>query len=307
MLRLRFSDDGGQIARGFGVYLDQNHWNVQTADVLAGLYRALSPNPNAWAPRAWLDGEIARRDDVFPRVVADRPTDTQLAIARGRYLAWLGRWSAARAAYDTAIHSRTNLEDAHDEYACVLLLQGDVAAYRGWCVRLAQQFDGRPSSYAGFLLARASVLAPQAFNDPSTLVRWAEPGAKENPQSPHTLYVLGLACLRAGRLDEAVRYFQASMSDPPHWLDVSNWLGLAIAHHHLGHAAKARSWYEKARTWIDQKQRERANKTLFYTPPLMVTDWVEVLVLRREAEALILYDPVFPVDPFAAPRAAGRK
>jgi hypothetical protein len=51
--------------------------------------------------------------------------------------------------------------------------------------------------------------------------------------------VLGLTCLRAGRLVEAVRYFQASMSDSRHWLDVSNGLGLALAHHHLGHAAEA--------------------------------------------------------------------
>jgi hypothetical protein len=28
-------------------------------------------------------------------------------------------------------------------------------------------------------------------------------------------------------------------------------------------------------------------------------DWLPVQVLRREAEAVILYDPVFPADPFA--------
>jgi len=36
-----------------------------------------------------------------------------------------------------------------------------------------------------------------------------------------------------------------------------------------------------------------------YFPPLTLTDWVKVLVLCREAEALIVYDPVFPANPFA--------
>jgi hypothetical protein len=35
---------------------------------------------------------------------------------------------------------------------------------------------------------------------------------------------------------------------------------------------------------------------------MTLTDWVEVLVLRGEAETLILYDPIFPVDPFAEPQ-----
>jgi serine/threonine protein kinase/tetratricopeptide (TPR) repeat protein len=298
MIRLRFSDNPTEIARAFGVYLDQNRWSAQTAEVLAGLYRALPPNPAAWAPRAGLDTEVVRREDIFPRAVAQRPNDTQLWLARGRYLAWLGRWDTTRAAYDRVIHKRTNLEDAHDEYASVLLLDGDQAAYRAWCERLRKQFEQRPSNYTAFLLARAAVLAPNTCDDPSCLVRWAERGAKDQPKAPHVLYVQGLAYLRAGRLNESVQYFHASLTDSRHWLDISNWLGLALAHHHLGHAAEARSWLEKVRKWIDGQQRERANNAVHFTPPLLVTDWVEVLVLRREAETLILYDPAFPVDPF---------
>jgi len=307
MLRLRFSNQASEIAGGFRVYLDQNHWNGQTAGVLSGLYSILPPNPAAWGPRAWLDMEVVRREDIFPRVLALRPTDAQLWVARGRYLAWLGRWDDARAAYERVIHNGADTEDALDEYACVLLLAGDSAAYRRWCEELAKQLERHPSNHAGFLLARAGVLAPKAFDDASRLVRSAERGAKDNPKSPHHLYVMGLSCLRAGRLDESVRYFQASLADTRHWLDINNWLGLALAHHHLGHAAEARRWYEKARDWIDQKNRERADKNVFYFPPLTFTDWVELVVLRREAEALILYDPVFPADPFAVPQVRHSK
>jgi hypothetical protein len=34
-------------------------------------------------------------------------------------------------------------------------------------------------------------------------------------------------------------------------------------------------------------------------PPGDWHDYLRLLVLRREAEALILYDPIFPADPFA--------
>ena len=35
---------------------------------------------------------------------------------------------------------------------------------------------------------------------------------------------------------------------------------------------------------------------------LLTPDWLPLQLLRREAEALILYDPVFPADPFAKTR-----
>ena len=301
MLKQRFSSDGAEIARGFGVYLDQNQWSFATAEVLSGLYLALPPNPAAWAPRAWLDGEVARREHLFSLVLADRPTDTQLWIARGRYLAWLGRWRQALSAYDNGIHVRPGPDDALDEYASVLLLAGDASAYRRWCEELAQKLEAHPLNYASLLLARAGTLAPRTFDDPTRLVRWAERGVRDSPKDPHSLYILGLCCLRAGRLDEAVHYFHASLSDPRHWLDPSNWLGLALAHHHLGHASEARGSLQKARDWIQLAERNSANKYVAHLPPMALTDWVEVLVLRREAEALILYDPIFPADPFTEP------
>ncbi len=298
MLRLRFSESAEQIARGFSVYLDQNRWNIQTAEVLSGLYAVLPPNPAAWAPRAWLDAEVVRRGDVFPRVLALRPADGQLWLARGRYLAWLGRWADAVAAYDRAIHNRLVTEDSHDEYASILLLKGERAAYQRWCEQLATRALPNSAPWALVPLVRAGALAPHVFDDASTLVRWAEPIARADSKGPHARYVFGLANLRAGRFDEAVQSFEVSLADPRHWLDVNNWLGLALAHHHLGHAALARRWLKQASNWIDQRQGQRAGESVAYVLPGSLTDWVEILVLRCEAEALIIHDPVFPVHPF---------
>jgi hypothetical protein len=66
----------------------------------------------------------------------------------------------------------------------------------------------------------------------------------------------------------------------------------------LGHGERAREMLENARRWItaaNGKPPGRANDQ-WNTPsiePLLISR------LRGEAEALILYDPIFPADPFA--------
>jgi hypothetical protein len=62
---------------------------------------------------------------------------------------------------------------------------------------------------------------------------------------------------------------------------------LAMAHHQLGHDAEARRW-------LDQLRAHRANED-----PDAYRNELEIRLLRREAEAVILYDPIFPIDPFA--------
>ena len=60
-----------------------------------------------------------------------------------------------------------------------------------------------------------------------------------------------------------------------------------MAHHQLGHEAEARLWLDRLRA-----HRPNENPDAFWNE-------LEIRLLRREVEALILYDPVFPADPFA--------
>ena len=66
-----------------------------------------------------------------------------------------------------------------------------------------------------------------------------------------------------------------------------DWAFLALAHHRLGHRAEARRC-------LDRLREHRPSED-----PARFWDELEVRLLRSEAEALILYDPVFPNDPFA--------
>jgi hypothetical protein len=65
------------------------------------------------------------------------------------------------------------------------------------------------------------------------------------------------------------------------------WAFLALAHHRLGHGAKARGW-------LDRLREHRPSED-----PARFWDELEIRLLRSEAEAVVLYDPVFPDDPFA--------
>jgi hypothetical protein len=67
-----------------------------------------------------------------------------------------------------------------------------------------------------------------------------------------------------------------------------------MAHHRLGHAEPARALLDEVERWL--KGVETAKTQLAFRN---TTDWLPLQLLRREAEALIRYDPVFPADPFA--------
>jgi hypothetical protein len=60
-----------------------------------------------------------------------------------------------------------------------------------------------------------------------------------------------------------------------------------MAHYQLGHRAEARHW-------LDRFQSYRANEDFDAS-----WDELQIRLLRSEAEALVLYDPIFPSDPFA--------
>ena len=61
---------------------------------------------------------------------------------------------------------------------------------------------------------------------------------------------------------------------------------LAMAHHRLGHRDESRRWLD--RLGYRQPSAE----------PIDFWNELQIRLLRSEAEAVILYDPVFPADPF---------
>jgi tetratricopeptide (TPR) repeat protein len=167
---------------------------------------------------------------------------------------------------------------------------GDRAGWRG---SIAAPSEVRPGArihwWAANELAWNCALGPGATSDPAVPVRLAEIAVRDCPESSQAtlLNTLGAALYRAGRFDEAIRRLQEGIGRRKGEILSEDWPFLAMAHHRLGHRAEARRWLDKLR---ESQPSESPNR--FW-------DDLSIRLLRSEAEALILYDPVFPDDPFA--------
>ncbi len=120
-------------------------------------------------------------------------------------------------------------------------------------------------------------------------VRLAEVAVKGAPanQRPSFLNTLGSALTAPdGSRSRFVVLKRVSRSAVARALP-QDWVFLALAHHQLGHRAEALRWLDRFRTY-------QANEK-----PDAFWNELEIRLLRQEAEARILFDPVFPHDPFA--------
>ena len=101
------------------------------------------------------------------------------------------------------------------------------------------------------------------------------------------LRTLGAALYRAGRFAEAIRSLEESHQNRSDDGDPRGFAFLAMAHHRLGHRDEAQRWLDKLAA---SQPKEGADFSW---------DDVEVRILRREAESVILGSP-----PAAPPPAA---
>jgi Tetratricopeptide repeat len=135
--------------------------------------------------------------------------------------------------------------------------------------------------------------------EPARLIRWMRQ-ALTSEKNPWFLNTLGIALYRAGRDFEAIQALEESMALG--WGDdgkgdgkAANQMVLAMIHWRRGDHSKAGGLLKEA----TKRLVALSNSATDGVAPVLPTDWLPLQVLRREAEAVILYDPIFPVDPYA--------
>jgi hypothetical protein len=154
---------------------------------------------------------------------------------------------------------------------------------------LLDRFGGTINPRTANQVARACASGLEAATDPGVPVRLAEAavqGANESLKVD-ALSTLGAALYRAGRCDEALRRLEEGNRLRGEEGLPTAWPFLAMAHHRLGH-------HDEARRWLDRLRARQSS-----TDAAQFWDELEIRLLRSEAEAMILDDPVFPDDPFA--------
>ena len=224
------------------------------------------------------------------------PQDSTLLEQRGDVFALMGRWDQAAADYGEVAH-RWPEEYANSRRQMLsLLAAGDQAGSRRAVSDLLERFGRTTEPRAAYNIAWACVVAPGPLADSDTLIGLADLALKKEDGSANRHFVpnvLGAALYRVGRFEDSVRQLERGIQLSQGRELPADWTFLAMAHFRLGHHNESRRCLD--RLGIDQRS-EDLNKL---SPLGQFWDEVEIRLLRREAQALVLYDPVFPADPFA--------
>jgi tetratricopeptide (TPR) repeat protein len=208
---------------------------------------------------------------------------TRLHLSRGHPERAVSALSAAVSRWPDSLELR--------EWQCrALLVTCDRIGWERAIASLLDRFQGSMDSTDSNTVAWACALGPYTVADRESPIRLAETsvrGASE-AEKPNWLNTLGAALYRAGRYDEAIRRLEETMQARGGGQgSPGDWPFLAMAHYRLGHRDLARRWLERLADYWKSED------------PGMFSYDLDIRLLRSEAEAVVLLDPVFPDDPFA--------
>jgi WD40 repeat protein/serine/threonine protein kinase len=267
--------------------LTESRWDDAADDFAREL--ELLPGDRRWqSARSRRALALAQWDQAYARLLELQPDDGQLWCARGRYHALRSRWDQAAADFARGVERAAPASEECFEHACLRLIVGDDDGYRAFVVELERAACRLDDPFAAYVLARSAVVAAAPVVDPERVIRWAE-RAVASSLNGWNLHTLGVAHYRAGRLDEAIKRLEESNAGD--WGEqgrMQNRLVLAMAHQRLGHLAQARALLDAVTRWWSGIEAARIDGAV----AMPLTDWLPLQLFRREAEALILGDPV---------------
>jgi tetratricopeptide (TPR) repeat protein len=173
-------------------------------------------------------------------------------------------------------------------FGLALLWSGDRAGWRTSNAALFDRFGGASNPLTANQVAWACVLGPEGTADPEVPVRLAEAAVRDAPEfsKANNMNTLGATLYRAGQYDLAIQRLEEGIRLRDGVSVPEDGAFLAMAHHRLGHRDEARRWLDRLRN-----RQPSADPAQFWNE-------LEIRLLRSEAEAVILYDPIFPADPF---------
>jgi len=239
----------------------------------------------AWVTRRQWDAAEA----AFAEVLRAQPFSGAVWTDRGQFYLVRSQPEKAAAVFRDAVQLLP--EDFSFRYHQIqaMLAAGDSNGLRQACSELLGRFHEMTEAGTANRVAWSCALAPGAVADRQAPVRLAEIALAGYPAGYKylALNTLGAALYRAGRYDDAIHRLKEGIQ-----LRDGTGVGpevvfLAMSHHRLGQRAEARRWLDRLRN-----RHPSADPDQFWNE-------LEIRLLRSEAEAVILYDPVFPADPFA--------
>jgi WD40 repeat protein/serine/threonine protein kinase/tetratricopeptide (TPR) repeat protein len=252
------------------------------------------PDPTARARTFMARKQWDAAEAAFDEAVRARPLNIAILVERGDLYASRGLWSEAAAYYATTVAQYSGVAPLHERLAVTRLLAGDRPGYRAACARMLERFKPIDDSTAATRVAYACSLAPEAVADLPGLIQVSERSTRWVASNERGV---GAVLFRAGRLAEAFERFERAhkVFEPRAW----DWLFLAMIHSGLGQTNEARRWLQRADRWIVEADQAPSGAEKEGPRWSDLTEKPIILLLRREAEASIRYDSIFPADPVA--------
>jgi tetratricopeptide (TPR) repeat protein len=284
-----------------------------------------------------MDWDARRLDQAeahLKAAAATAPDDIELRLTRDRILAEIGHDMEARddiarllasaplspATYRmaAAVHARLARRDTAEETLATLLERnpgdhsnwcvsaalrarsGDTDRYRRLCRRMLDRFRGSQDRVVAARTAKYCLLLPLPGPEQEDAGRLAEQ-AIAGATGQHRRWAgaaQGLADYRGGRFADAVAAIdkaQAADGDGDWDLQVFAGCVRSMALIRLGRRDEARAAVIKA----SGLYRSNVQQATALDPGEFWADQLICEVLHREAEALVVYDPAFPANPFA--------
>jgi WD40 repeat protein len=241
-----------------------------------------------YTARVWdatpLPAEVLRAQDARYRQKREALEEMVRAtqdVQRAQALARDGRWDLAAAAFGKLVEREPDNLTLRQAHIRSLVAAGDDAGVRHACEELLKKPQDSVYTMQTPNIAWSCALAPDAVADHEAPVRLAESYLATHPEErgerkSDGLNGLGAALYRGGRYEEAIHRLNEGIQARGDGGDPRAFAFLAMAHHRLGHRNEAQHWLDNLAAY---QPRTGANSS-----------WedVEIHILRREAESLIL-------------------
>jgi tetratricopeptide (TPR) repeat protein len=180
-------------------------------------------------------------------VLRHQPDDPDTLTLRGRASQKLGRHAEAVADFTAALARYPRSFQLHELLAASSAALGQKAAAAADREQARELARGQSKDLNN--LAWRLVTGPAGERDPARALPLISQAVNREPQNPTYLNTLGVVQYRLGRYREAAATLEKSLAAGKGEHDAFDLFFLAMCHHHLGDAARARDCYDRALKW----------------------------------------------------------
>jgi tetratricopeptide (TPR) repeat protein len=229
-----------------------------------------------------------RQKQTELKALRDR-SEAEGFVNGGNDHAGTGQWELAAAAFGKLVEGDPNSLRLRNQHILLLEESRNRAGVQRACQDLLEKFGNATDPAQANGVAWSCVLVPDAVADREAPIRLAEDALARwsGGEKSEVLITLGAALYRAGRFEEAIRRLNESSKTRGGEGVPKGFAFLAMAHHRLGHQDDAKHWLDK----LIASQVNEVSGSL---------DDIEIRILRREAESLILGSRPPATPPIAA-------